>query len=122
VIREFPDYATALACYRSDEYQRARPLRLAHSACDFMKKPIPSSRKRGIQGDGKPDAGFFELLVDHRQGGMFVARWQHTRPMRERAIDHLTRDRVAFGHPSAAELPRHFAISLGVIDFTSRSA
>ena len=24
VIREFPDYATALACYRSDEYQRAR--------------------------------------------------------------------------------------------------
>jgi uncharacterized protein (DUF1330 family) len=36
VIREFPDYATALACYRSDEYQRARPLRLAHSACDFV--------------------------------------------------------------------------------------
>jgi uncharacterized protein (DUF1330 family) len=36
VIREFPDYATALACYRSDEYQRARPLRLPHSACDFV--------------------------------------------------------------------------------------
>ena len=36
VIREFPDYATALACYRSDEYQRARPLRLPHSACDFL--------------------------------------------------------------------------------------
>jgi uncharacterized protein (DUF1330 family) len=36
VIREFPDYATALACYRSDEYQCARPLRLAHSACDFL--------------------------------------------------------------------------------------
>jgi uncharacterized protein (DUF1330 family) len=36
VIREFPDYASALACYRSDEYQRARPLRLAHSACDFV--------------------------------------------------------------------------------------
>lgn len=36
VIREFPDYATALACYRSDEYQRARPLRLAHSTCDFL--------------------------------------------------------------------------------------
>jgi uncharacterized protein (DUF1330 family) len=36
VIREFPDYQTALACYRSDEYQRARPLRLAHSACDFV--------------------------------------------------------------------------------------
>jgi uncharacterized protein (DUF1330 family) len=36
VLREFPDYAAALACYRSDEYQRARPLRLAHSTCDFV--------------------------------------------------------------------------------------
>jgi uncharacterized protein (DUF1330 family) len=36
VLREFPDYATALACYRSGEYQRAKPLRLAHSACDFV--------------------------------------------------------------------------------------
>ncbi len=36
VIREFPDYATALACYRSAEYQRARPLRLPHSQCDFV--------------------------------------------------------------------------------------
>jgi uncharacterized protein (DUF1330 family) len=36
VFREFPDYATALACYRSAEYQHARPLRLAHSTCDFI--------------------------------------------------------------------------------------
>ena len=36
VVREFPDYATALACYRSPEYQRAKPLRLAHSVCDFV--------------------------------------------------------------------------------------
>ena len=36
VIREFPDYATALACYRSDEYQQARVLRLPHSQCDFV--------------------------------------------------------------------------------------
>jgi uncharacterized protein (DUF1330 family) len=36
VLREFPDYATALACYRSGEYQRAKPLRLQHSACDFV--------------------------------------------------------------------------------------
>jgi len=36
VIREFPDYAAALACYRSAEYQSARPLRLAHSQCDFV--------------------------------------------------------------------------------------
>jgi uncharacterized protein (DUF1330 family) len=36
VLREFPDYATALACYRSPEYQRAKPLRLPHSTCDFI--------------------------------------------------------------------------------------
>ena len=36
VIREFPDYTTALACYRSEEYQRAQPLRLPHSQCDFV--------------------------------------------------------------------------------------
>jgi uncharacterized protein (DUF1330 family) len=36
VIREFPDYTSALACYRSDEYQRARTLRLPHSQCDFV--------------------------------------------------------------------------------------
>jgi uncharacterized protein (DUF1330 family) len=36
VIRQFADYAAALACYRSDEYQSARQLRLAHSACDFL--------------------------------------------------------------------------------------
>jgi uncharacterized protein (DUF1330 family) len=36
VLREFPDYATALACYRSPEYQRAKPLRLEHSTCDFV--------------------------------------------------------------------------------------
>lgn len=36
VLREFPDYAAALACYRSPEYQSARVLRLAHSQCDFI--------------------------------------------------------------------------------------
>jgi uncharacterized protein (DUF1330 family) len=58
VLREFPDYATALACYRSDEYQRARPLRLPHSQCDFVivegcegvetataSSPAPAARK-----------------------------------------------------------------------------
>jgi uncharacterized protein (DUF1330 family) len=50
VLREFPDYATALACYRSDEYQSARPLRLAHSVGDFIvaegydgAQPVPSA-------------------------------------------------------------------------------
>jgi uncharacterized protein (DUF1330 family) len=36
VLREFPDYAAALACYRSDEYQRARPLRLQNAESDFI--------------------------------------------------------------------------------------
>jgi uncharacterized protein (DUF1330 family) len=59
VVREFPDYATALACYRSPEYQRAQPLRLPHSICDFViiegydgvqpeqpaNAPAPSARK-----------------------------------------------------------------------------
>jgi uncharacterized protein (DUF1330 family) len=36
VLREFPDYAAALACYRSPEYQSARPLRLANAAGDFV--------------------------------------------------------------------------------------
>ena len=36
VLREFPDYAAALACYRSPEYQAARPLRLQYSQCDFI--------------------------------------------------------------------------------------
>jgi uncharacterized protein (DUF1330 family) len=36
VLREFPDYATALACYRSPEYQHAKPLRLPHSRADFV--------------------------------------------------------------------------------------
>lgn len=36
VLREFPDYQAALACYRSAEYQSARPLRLPHSQCDFV--------------------------------------------------------------------------------------
>ncbi len=36
VLREFPDYAAALTCYRSPEYQAARLLRLPHSQCDFV--------------------------------------------------------------------------------------
>jgi uncharacterized protein (DUF1330 family) len=36
VILEFKDYATALACYRSPEYQRAKALREPHSTADFV--------------------------------------------------------------------------------------
>jgi uncharacterized protein (DUF1330 family) len=50
VIREFPDYATALACYRSPEYQRAKPLRLPHADCDFV-------IAEGYEGEQPPASG-----------------------------------------------------------------
>jgi uncharacterized protein (DUF1330 family) len=36
VVIEFPDYATALACYRSPEYQRAVALRVGRSDADIV--------------------------------------------------------------------------------------
>jgi len=36
VVVEFPDYATALACYRSPEYQANIKLRQPHSTADFV--------------------------------------------------------------------------------------
>src|SRR5262245_52262535 len=57
VLREFPDYATALACYRSPEYQSAKPLRLPHSQCDFVivegydgPQPAAASGETGASG------------------------------------------------------------------------
>jgi uncharacterized protein (DUF1330 family) len=36
VVVEFKDYATALACYRSDEYQAAKAIRNANADADFV--------------------------------------------------------------------------------------
>ncbi len=36
VVVEFPDYATAVACYRSPEYQANLQLRLPHSTVDLV--------------------------------------------------------------------------------------
>jgi len=36
VVLEFPDYETALACYRSPEYQKVRTLRAPHSVADII--------------------------------------------------------------------------------------
>jgi uncharacterized protein (DUF1330 family) len=36
VVLEFPDYPTALACYRSSEYQSAMALRQGRSVNDLM--------------------------------------------------------------------------------------
>jgi uncharacterized protein (DUF1330 family) len=36
VVLEFPDFATALACYRSPEYENARKLRLGKADADLV--------------------------------------------------------------------------------------
>jgi uncharacterized protein (DUF1330 family) len=36
VVIEFPDYATALACYNSPEYQQNIKLRLPHATADIV--------------------------------------------------------------------------------------
>jgi len=36
VVIEFPDYATALACYRSPEYQANIKVRLPHATADII--------------------------------------------------------------------------------------
>jgi len=36
VVIEFPDYATALACYRSPEYQQNIKVRQPHAAADII--------------------------------------------------------------------------------------
>jgi len=35
-IVEFPSYEAAVACYNSEEYQRAREFRLGSAICDFV--------------------------------------------------------------------------------------
>jgi uncharacterized protein (DUF1330 family) len=91
VLREFPDFATALACYRSDEYQRAKPLRLEHSVCDFVivegydgpqppsRSPPPAASKKGywiVQVEVK-DAEAYKLYLAANQApfGQFGARY-----------------------------------------------
>ncbi len=36
VVVEFPDYATALACYKSDAYRQAAAIRLANADSDIV--------------------------------------------------------------------------------------
>jgi uncharacterized protein (DUF1330 family) len=91
VLREFPDFATALACYRSEEYQRAKPLRLEHSTCDFVivegydgpqpaspSPPAPASKKGYwiVQVD-VPDAEAYKpyLVANQAPFGKFGARY-----------------------------------------------
>jgi uncharacterized protein (DUF1330 family) len=91
VLREFPDFASALACYRSDEYQRAKPLRLQHSTCDFVivegydgpqpasPSPPPVASKKGywIGQIDVPDAEAYKPYLTANQApfGQFGARY-----------------------------------------------
>lgn len=91
VLREFPDFAAALACYRSDEYQRTKPLRLKHSACDFIiaegydgpqpavPSPPPAENKKGYwigQIDVTDMDGYkAHMLADQEPFGQFGARY-----------------------------------------------
>src|SRR6516165_9552041 len=36
IVVEFPDYASALACYQSDEYQTNKKIRDGHLVADFV--------------------------------------------------------------------------------------
>lgn len=91
VLREFPDFDTALACYRFNEYQRAKPLRLEHSTCDFVivegydgpqpasPSPPPPGSKKGywiVQVD-VPDAEAYKpyLAANQMPFGKFGARY-----------------------------------------------
>src|SRR6201988_1110814 len=71
VIREFPDYATALACYRSPEYQSARLLRLPHSRCDFL-------IVEGYDGPDPPPSGAAPQASPRQ--GYWIARIEVTEP------------------------------------------
>ena len=65
VIREFPDYATALACYRSDEYQRARPLRLPHSHAIFSSSRAMTARSQRLRVRRPPPAARKGYWIGH---------------------------------------------------------
>ena len=109
VLREFPDFATALACYRSDEYRRAKPLRLSHSLCDFIvvegydgpqppaPSPPPPASKKGywIVEVDVPDADAYKpyLVANQAPFGQFGARYL-VRGGRRDVMEGSARDRI----------------------------
>jgi uncharacterized protein (DUF1330 family) len=95
VLREFPDYATALACYRSPEYQRAKPLRLPHSACDFV-------IAEGYEGAQPESLGTSPAAAARK--GYWLAHIDVTDPEGYKA--YMTADMAAFGKYGARFLVR----------------
>src|ERR1700682_2872596 len=71
VLREFPDYAAALACCRTAEYQRARPMLLPHSQIDFL-------IVEGYDGPQPPPSGSPPVAAANR--GYWIRRRGDTDP------------------------------------------
>ena len=101
VLREFPDYAAALACYRSDEYQRARPLRLQHADCDF----IIAEGYHGPQPPCSPSAP-----PESTRKGYWIVHVDVTEPEGFRA--YMVANQRAFGNFGARYLVRGGAIEV----------
>ena len=105
----FPILPAALACYRSDEYRRAKLLRLSHSLCDFVivegydgpqppsPSPPPPASKKGywiVQVD-VPDADAYKpyLVANQAPFGQFGARYL-VRGGRRDVMEGSARDRI----------------------------
>src|SRR6266851_3750609 len=86
VLREFADYATALACYRSLEYQHAKPLRAPHSVADF----VIAEGYEGVQPDGPPTPP-----ATAARKGYWIAHVEVTEPEGYKA--YMAADMAAFG-------------------------
>jgi len=86
VLREFPDYSAALACYRSAEYQSARPLRLPHAQCDFL-------IVEGYDGVQPPEPTSPPAAVAHK--GYWIGQVDVTDPEGYKA--YMTADMAPFG-------------------------
>ena len=95
VLREFPSYEDALACYRSPEYQRAKPLRLSHADADFV-------IVEGYDGPQPEPVGAPPAAGARR--GYWIAHADVTDP--EAYKSYMAADAVAFGKFGARFLVR----------------
>lgn len=106
VIREFPDYAVALACYRSPEYQNARVLRLPHSQCDFL-------IAEGYEGQQPPQPGTSSAPASRK--GYWIAQIDVSDPERFKAY-------VAALVPYIGKFGARFLVRAGAQEITEGRA
>ena len=86
VLREFTDYASALSCYRSADYQRAKSLRTAHAIADFV-------IVEGYAGPQPDTPGTPAVTAGHK--GYWIGHVDVTDPEGYKA--YMTADMVPFG-------------------------